>query len=278
MNTSRKYPSPVDYVSHNRAVLRPGAYMILPPENRCPSHHPNLLETVEQVFVTQKPGAGYVMSELTIHPGGGTKESIESEWEHFLFVLEGWLNVKTRSTQEELEPGSYAWLPPDHPIEFKAPGSESCRALWFRRIYQPLEKVNVPEPVFGNERDVPAIPDVDLNPEKQLIPYIDPGIDMAFNLIVVLPGAYYGLVETHAWEHAMYMLEGEGILALNGEYNHVRQGDFIHIAPYCPEWFGALGMEPKPVRFLLHWDCNRDYGKPNPWSLNDSRTIFTGTY
>ena len=117
----------------------------------------------------------------------------------------------------------------------------------------------IPGPVFGNEADVPAIPEVDLNPEKQLIPYLNPSMDMAFNLVVCQPGAYYGLVEMHAWEHAMYMLEGEGILFLNGKPIHVKEKDFIYIAPYCPEWFCALGMENKPVRFLIHWDCNRDY-------------------
>ena len=262
MDAPKRFPSPADYVANNRAVLRPGAYLILPPENRCPSPHPNLRDGDEQVFVTQKLGAGYVMSEVNLQPGGGTREAIHSSLEHFFFVLDGSLGVKIQGKEQGLGPGGYAWLPPERPFEFQTAGRGNCRAVWFRRPYQRLAQVNIPEPVFGNEKDVPAVPEVDLNPEKQLIPYTDPGIDMAFNLIVVPPGAYYGLVETHAWEHAMYMLEGEGILALNGEYRHVRQGDFIHIAPYCPEWFGALSMEPKQVRFLLHWDCNRDYGQP----------------
>ncbi len=260
MNMKREYPSPAETMAGNRAVIRPGQFLILPPENRCSSPHPNLKDTDEEVFVTHKLGAGYVMSELSIHPGGGTIQPFNSRLEHFLFILDGKLQLQVDGSPRELVEGSYAWLPPRRAFEIHAAGNEDCKLVWFRRDYQPLGGVAVPEPVFGNEKDVPAIPEVDINPEKQLIPYTNPGIDMAFNLIVVRPGGYYGLVETHAWEHAMFMLEGEGILVLNGEYRHVREGDFIHIAPYCPEWFSALGMEEAPVRFLLYWDCNRDYG------------------
>ncbi len=199
------------------------------------------------------------MSEVVVQPGGCTVQPFNNRLEHFLFVVEGRLDLNSDKTERALESGGFAWIPPHHPYEYMNRGQEPCRFVWFRRRYQPLEHVEIPEPVFGNERDVPAVPEVDLNPEKQLIPYGKPGIDMALNLIVCQPGAYYGLVETHAWEHAMYMLEGEGLLLLNGKPLHVKQKDFVYIAPYCPEWFCALGMDDKPVRFLLYWDCNRAY-------------------
>ncbi len=57
----------------------------------------------------------------------------------------------------------------------------------------------------------------------------------------------------------MYMLEGEGVLTLNGSYHHVKQNDFIYIAPYCPEFFCALGGQGTRARFLLYWDTMREY-------------------
>lgn len=259
MNTKNRFPSPSEYVAKNRAVLRPGEYFILPKENRCPSPQINARHVDEQVFVTPKLGAGYVMSELFIQPDGGATIAISRSLEHFFFILEGKLNLNVGKTRQELPQGSFAWIPPHHAIQYSATDNSTCRAIWFRRQYNPLPGIDIPQPVFGNERDVPAIPEVDLNPEKQLIPYSNLGIDMAFNLIVCPPGSYYGLVECHAWEHAMYMLNGEGMLFLNGNYHHVKEGDFIYIAPFCPEWFGALGITDQPVQFLLYWDCNRDY-------------------
>ena len=259
MNTSRRFPSPSVYVGGNRAVINPGAYVVLPPENRCSSPHPNLQQADEQVFVTPKLGASYVMSEVVVQPGGGTVQPFDNRLEHFLFVVKGRLQFTLEKSERELASGSFAWIPPHQPFEYINRTEQPCRLVWFRRRYAVLEHVDIPGPIFGNEKDIPAVPEVDLNPEKQLIPYANPGIDIAFNLIVCQPGAYYGLVETHAWEHAMYMLEGEGLLFLNGQPFHVKENDFVYIAPYCPEWFCALGMENKPVRFLLYWDCNRAY-------------------
>ncbi len=259
MNTLKRFPSPSDYVAGNRAKISPGEYVLLPPENRCSSPHPNLRDADEQVFVTPKLGAGYVMSELVIRPGGGTVHPFSNQLEHFLYVLEGSLELSVQKSRRQLQSGSFAWLPPQRAFDYANTAKDICRLIWFRRCYRALDQVPIPDPVFGNETDIPAVPEVDLNPEKQLIPYTNPGIDMAFNLIVCQPGAYYGLVETHAWEHAMYLLEGEGILFLNGQPLHVKEKDFVYIAPYCPEWFCALGMENKPVRFLLYWDCNRAY-------------------
>ena len=259
MDTQKRFPSPSVYVGGDRALISPGEYMVLPPANRCSSTHTNLRDAEEQVFVTPKLGASYVMSEVLIRPGGGTLRPFNNRLEHFLFIIEGRLELVLAGSERQLEAGHFAWIPPHKAFEYTNKSKENCRLVWFRRRYITLEDVTVPEPVFGNEVDVPAVPEVDINPEKQLIPYTNPGIDMAFNLIVCQPGAYYGLVESHAWEHAMYMLEGEGILFLNGKPLHVKEKDFIYIAPYCPEWFCALGMENKPVRFLLYWDCNRDY-------------------
>ena len=35
----------------------------------------------------------------------------------------------------------------------------------------------------------------------------------------------------------------------------VTQGDFIYMAPYCPQWFGALGKTP--AKYLIYKDWNR---------------------
>jgi (S)-ureidoglycine aminohydrolase len=242
-----------------RAVYKHHEYIIVPPENRCSNPHLNLHHADEQILVTPKQGAGYQMSVFLIQPGGGTTAPMRLVLETFLFVVEGGMDVGLNGDTTQLTEGGYGWIPPGQAVELLAHGPGLSRVLWFQRPYQPLPGVDSPQAFFGQEQDVPAVPEVDINPEKQLIPYGDPGFDMAFNLIVVPPGAFYGLVEQHAWEHAMYMLEGEGFLGLNGQLYPVKTDDFIYIAPYIPEWFCAYGLQDKPVRFLLHWDCNREY-------------------
>lgn len=253
------YPKPSTYAASNRGAIRPGEYLIIPIENRCSSFHAKLRNSEESVLVTKKLGANYVMSALNLQLDGGTNQVIQTPLENFFFVLEGQIKITTQNNQILLDNGGFGWLPPNTPYEMENNLRSDTRLLWFRKPYQSMNGIDVPEPVFGNEIEIEAIKEVDINPEKQLLPYTNLGFDMAVNLIVCQPGGYYGLVESHAWEHAMYMLDGEGFLILNNQHHHVAKDDFIHIHPFCPEWFCASGMESQPVRFLLYWDCNRDY-------------------
>lgn len=259
MDKDKGFPSPAAYAANNRGAVRPGEYLILPFDNRCSSSHSNFRDTDETVFVTKRFGADYVMSELVLREDGGTIRPLKSPLEHFIYVLAGQVKLEVLDQTILLDEGGFAWLPPETPFELLQSEFLVSRILWFRKPYKLLKGVEIPHPVFGNEKNIEAIKEVDINPEKQLLPYTIPGFDMAFNLIVCQPGGYYGLVESHAWEHAMYILDGEGILILNNEYHQVIKDDFIHIYPYCPEWFCASGMDQKPVRLLLYWDCNRDY-------------------
>lgn len=261
MTNQRAIPNPSRYVAGCRAAYKPGEYIVVPQENRCSNPHINLKDADIQILVTPKQGADYIMSEYLLRPGGGTVEPIHDGLETFLFLISGSLKLTVNDVQHGLIEGGYAWIPPQQSIEFSANGDDVSQLLWFQRPYLPFKKGTIPEAIIGNENDVPAIPEVDINPEKQLIPYDTPGFDMAFNLIVIPPGGFYGLVEQHAWEHAMYMLDGEGFLWLNGQSFQVKENDFIYIAPYVPEWFCAYGMQDKPVRFLLYWDWNQDYSR-----------------
>lgn len=260
MNELRR-PSPSEFVARCRAANRPGQYMILPSDSRCGGNLAYLKDTNVQFLTSKRLGANFVQCELQIQPGGGTTKPIPHGKEHLLFLIEGSLEVALNGTRRELNRGGYAWIPPDQEFEFRNSSTSIDRLIWFRRRYTPLDGVLVPGPLFGNESEIPAIPEVDLNPEQQLIPYANLGYDVAFNIVVMKPGAYYGLVECHAWEHGMYMLEGEGLLWLGDGFHEVKAGDFIYMAPYCPEFFCALGWPENTVRFLLYWDGNRDYGQ-----------------
>jgi (S)-ureidoglycine aminohydrolase len=51
------------------------------------------------------------------------------------------------------------------------------------------------------------------------------------------------------------MLEGGGIYRLNDSWHSVTAGDFIWMAPWCPQWFGAIGKTP--AKYLIYKDWNR---------------------
>ena len=90
---------------------------------------------------------------------------------------------------------------------------------------------------------------------KVLLPR-DPRYDLAVNVFTFQPGASLPLVEVHVMEHGLLMLDGKGVYRLGDDWYPVRQGDVIWIAPYCPQWFVAMGKGP--ARYLYYKDINRD--------------------
>jgi (S)-ureidoglycine aminohydrolase len=51
------------------------------------------------------------------------------------------------------------------------------------------------------------------------------------------------------------MLTGQGIYRLDADWHPVQAGDVIWMAPYCPQWFVAMGKVP--ASYIYYKDVNR---------------------
>ena len=69
-------------------------------------------------------------------------------------------------------------------------------------------------------------------------------------------GVSLGQVEVHDEEHGLYMTAGGGVYHLDGSDHEVVAGDFIYMAPYCPQSFTPTGTET--AEYLLYKDVFRD--------------------
>ena len=78
---------------------------------------------------------------------------------------------------------------------------------------------------------------------------------MAVNIFTYDPGAALPFVETHVMEHGLLMLAGAGVYRLEDEWYPVQAGDVIWMAPFCPQWFVALGTEP--AIYIYYKNVNR---------------------
>ena len=110
--------------------------------------------------------------------------------------------------------------------------------------------------LIGHEDTAPAtalMGDEDLQ-VRALLPD-HPSFDFAVNTMTYQPGAALSMVEVHVMEHGLLMLEGGGIYRLGDAWYPVTAGDFIWMAPFCPQWFGALGK--RPAKYLIYKDWNR---------------------
>lgn len=122
--------------------------------------------------------------------------------------------------------------------------------------YQALNDVAIPGSFQGSEGKIAPVclmgdPDLEV---RGLLPS-DIGFDMAVNTMTFRPGATLPMVEIHVMEHGLLMLAGAGIYRLGDHWYPVSAGDFIWMAPYLPQWFGALGKTP--AKYLIYKDWNR---------------------
>jgi (S)-ureidoglycine aminohydrolase len=216
---------------------------------------PGWTKTQGVVLIAPPLGAGF-SQYLAIMEEDGVPAPAAEGIERFLFVLEGSLHVEQPDLPgRKLTPGGYAFVPAGRSVPMRA--GSAVRLVVFEKRYVPLPEYSRPGLVVGQEQEVDGVPFMgDRKARLQaLLPDL-PGFDMAVNRFRFQPGAALPLVEIHLMEHGLLMLEGQGIYRLNDAWYPVRSGDAIWMAPYCPQWFVAVGHEPSC--YLYYKDVNRD--------------------
>lgn len=174
--------------------------------------------------------------------------------QRFVYVLEGNLKIESGGRMNELSARGYAFVPAGQAHRVIA--TRESRVAVFEKPYQTLESAQPPKSIVSSEDDVPSEP-LDGDPDlqvKHLLPD-EPSFDFAVNTMTYEPGAALRMVEMHVMEHGMLMLEGGGIYRLGDSWYPVTAGDFIWMAPWCPQWFGALGKVP--AKYIIYKDWNR---------------------
>ncbi|WP_263368958.1 (S)-ureidoglycine aminohydrolase [Edaphobacter bradus] len=233
---------------------------------RSTSQRDHLLHTPDTFVRAELPGMKKATAVVHISPAGGaafTQYTAEfetdgvlgsTEAQRFLYVLEGAATLTTGNGTETLSQSGYAYLPAGVRHQLKA--TSTTRVAVIEKPYKPLSGAPIPEAFLGEESAVASTalngdPDLQV---RALLPG-DSGFDFAVNTMTYSPGAALSMVEVHVMEHGLLMLEGGGIYRLGDSWYPVTAGDFIWMAPYCPQWFGAIGK--KPAKYLIYKDWNR---------------------
>lgn len=203
------------------------------------------------VHVSPALGAGFTQYTAELEPGGVLNAAGK---QRFVYVLAGSVELVADSGRHTLHQGGYAYVPAGLDCRIKA-GTETRLAV-IEKPYEPLAGIDRPSLLVGNEARVESAAlngDEDLQ-VRTLLPD-EPQFDFAVNTMSYQPGASLSQVEIHVMEHGLLMLEGGGIYRLGDNWYSVAAGDFIWMAPYCPQWFGALGKTA--AKYLIYKDWNR---------------------
>ena len=238
------------------AGARGTGFHLITPDNLFGSRLPNFLHTTVFKLVTPRVGnARLGCYLLDIAAGGGTGAPVAPGFESFLFGLEGEAKLESGDLTHTLTPGAFAYLPDK--TTFSLAAANDARVLWFKRRYERFSELELPPARLGHRDEIARteMPIPGLS-RQELIDPSDPRHDFNMSLLRFEPGASLGMVEIHDEEHGLYMTGGAGTYYLDGRRFDVEQGDFIYMAPYCPQSFAASGAEP--AEYLLYKDAYRD--------------------
>jgi (S)-ureidoglycine aminohydrolase len=236
-----------------RTVIKP-RHALIAPDGHVPSAFPGWSGLTAHVIISPAMGAGFSQLLLVFEQADGTAVFPADAKEHVIYVETGSVRAEWDGGILELGAGGFLFTPPDAGLEVK--GSPGTRVTVYRKFYQQLPGLPVPAAVHGNAMDIPDEPFLGNERARlrTLLP-IDPAFDIAMNIFTYQPGATLPFVETHIMEHGLLMLEGQGVYRLEDCYYPVEAGDAIWMAPYCPQWFAAIG--DVPASYLYHKDIHR---------------------
>jgi (S)-ureidoglycine aminohydrolase len=235
---------------HTRTVLTPD-HALIAPDGHVLSALPGWGGAMGVILISPAMGARLAQTLVFLDAGSQHVFQPASGIEAVFYVMEGELTC----AGEALREGSYGFLPAGESLEFAA--QSAVKLVVFEKRYAAKFGVEAPRRVFGHADVIEGKPFMgDPDATLQVLLPETPEFDLAMNIFTYQPGATLPFAETHVMEHGLLMLDGMGIYRLNERWYPVAAGDCIWMAPYCPQWFGALGKAPS--RYIYYKDVNRD--------------------
>ena len=243
-------PGALHNLGQTRSVRRQ-SYLLHTPDTFIRTQIPGSSNASVIVHISPAMAAAFTQYSAEFEPGGMLGTAVGHR---FVYVLEGSITVGVGNRKHPLTQSGYAYLPQgaDHRIS----ANESARVAIIEQPYRTVQGINAPELLIGHESELASqalMGDADLQ-VRALLPDTM-AFDFAVNTMTYQPGAALSMVEIHVMEHGLLMLEGGGIYRLDDDWHPVTAGDFIWMAPYCPQWFGAIGKTP--AKYLIYKDWNR---------------------
>jgi (S)-ureidoglycine aminohydrolase len=230
-------------------------YALLTPDGHVNSTLPGWENVVCVVQISPAMGAKFCQFFITLNKDSQGRGNTGAN-QYLIYVVEGTGSILVDEKKHRLEAGHYAYIPPGKDIHIQGSGN-GAKLLIFQKPYQPLAGQGKLQPIIAHEREVKGQPFMGNEDARLQVLLPDTlAFDMAVNIFTYQPGATLPFVETHIMEHGLMMLKGQGVYRLDEDYHPVQAGDVIWMAPYCPQWFVAMGKTP--ASYIYYKDVNRD--------------------
>ncbi len=229
-------------------------YALLTPGGFVPSHLPGWSNVVSNILISPRMGAEFSQFLITFNKDG-RGHGHTGTTEYFVYVIEGKCASTIGGKKQQIVKGSYVYIPPGQDFLFHQ-AKDKTKLLIFQKQFETLDGFEIPEAIFSHEKNVAGSAFLgNEDAQLQILLPDKPQFDMAVNIFTYQTGATLPFVETHVMEHGLVMISGQGIYRLDADYHPVQAGDVIWMAPYCPQWFVAMGKTP--ASYIYYKNVNR---------------------
>ena len=229
-------------------------HALIAPDGQVKSSVPGLSGAVAVILINEPMGARFAQLLITFESGGRAELSA-NDLETAGYIETGGATVTIEAEQRKCGAGGFFFAPAGKAWTLTAPKA-GTRVTLFQKRFVPLPGTPAPRAVIGNASKIKGQPFLgDPDARLQVLLPDEAGFDLAMNIFTYQPGATLPFVETHVMEHGLLMLAGQGVYRLEEAWYPVAAGDAIWMAPYCPQWFVAMGKTP--ASYLYYKDVNR---------------------
>ena len=229
-------------------------HALLAPDGHVKSNVPGITGAATIILINEAMGAKFAQLLVTFEAGGRAAlpaNGIETAG----YFETGGGTLAIGRLRQKVSADAFFFAPSGEAWSVTAP-KKGTRVTLFQKRFVPLAGEKPPAAIIGDATKVkgqPFLGDPDARLQV-LLPDV-PAFDLAMNIFTYQSGATLPFVETHVMEHGLLMLAGQGVYRLEDSWYPVAAGDVIWMAPFCPQWFVAMGKAP--ASYLYYKDVNR---------------------
>jgi glyoxylate utilization-related uncharacterized protein len=227
------------------AAIGPG-WAVLPLHVVAPVSLPEWTDAECRILASPALGARMTHHHVALRANGGARGELAPHLEGWCWVLDGELRFDLNGLGHRLARGSFVYLPPGARYGVEVPG-DGAELLLHVRAFEPLAG-HEPDPVVENPVRLPAAPGA-----RALLPEL-PAWDVAVTVTARAAGER-GDEIVHAFEQALWVLDGEGTIALAGRELPLRPATFVWLGAFQPH---AIHATEAPLRWIESRGANRD--------------------
>jgi (S)-ureidoglycine aminohydrolase len=229
-------------------------HALIAPDGHVKSEVPGIMGAATVILINPALGAKFAQLLVTFEAGGSATMPANDVETVGYFETGGGV-VEIGGVKSRLGAGGYFFSPAGESWSIKSP-KRGSRVTLFQKKFASLDGQEIPKAIIGDASQINGEPFLgDPDARLQTLLPNHPEFDLAVNIFTYQPGATLPFVETHVMEHGLLMLSGQGIYRLEEAWYPVAAGDVIWMAPFCPQWFVAMGKTP--ASYLYYKDVNR---------------------